>query len=90
MGVSAFGKKFLIKDGMCRVENDIFLYVVYKVVLIVLIPNEYHLMNIINSEYGTSLLAQTSVGRNRLYSQKYKSTMFWVCSLRRSPKMFST
>jgi len=42
MGVSAFGKKFLIKDGMCRVENDIFLYVVYKVVPIVLIPDEYH------------------------------------------------
>ena len=53
MGVSAFGKKFLIKDGMRRVENDIFLYVVYKVV-----------PNIINSEYDTSLLAQTSVGRN--------------------------
>jgi len=26
----------------------------------------------------------------RLYSQKYRSVMFWVCYLRRSPEVFST
>ena len=36
------GKKFLIKNSMCRIENNIFLYIVYKVITIVLIFNKYH------------------------------------------------
>ena len=31
--VSAFRKKFLAKDSMCGVENDIFLYIAYKVII---------------------------------------------------------
>ena len=42
MGVSAFRKKFLIKDNMCRAENDISLYMAYKAVSIILVPNEYY------------------------------------------------
>ena len=42
MGVSAFRKKSLIKDSICEAENNIFLYMAYEVVFIVLIPNEYH------------------------------------------------
>jgi len=42
MTVSTFREKFLIKDSMYRVENNISLYIVYKAVSIVLIPNEYH------------------------------------------------
>ena len=42
MGVSAFRTKSPIKNGMCRVENDISLYMMYKKLTIVLIPNEYH------------------------------------------------
>jgi len=42
MGVSAFRKKSLIKDGMYRAENGIFLCMAHKTVSIVLIPNEYH------------------------------------------------
>jgi len=42
MGVSAFRKKFLIKDSMCEAENGIFLFVAHKMVSIVLILNEYY------------------------------------------------
>ena len=40
MGVSAFKRKFLIKDSMCGVKNGISM--VHEVVSIVLISNEYH------------------------------------------------
>jgi len=42
MGVSILRKNSLIKDGMCRVENSISLYMSHKVVSIVFISNEYH------------------------------------------------
>ena len=42
MGVSISKKKFLIKDGMCRVKNNISLYMIYKVTTIVFISNKYH------------------------------------------------
>jgi len=42
MEVSAFRKKSLIKDSICGAENDIFLYIVYKAIFIVLISNEYY------------------------------------------------
>jgi len=42
MGVSAFRKESLIKDGMCGAENGISLYMVHEAVFIVLIPNKYH------------------------------------------------
>ena len=42
MEVSVFRIKFLIKDGMYGVGNDISLYMVYKSITIVLIPNKYH------------------------------------------------
>jgi len=37
-----FRKKFLIKDSIYRVENDISLYMAYKVITIVLISDKYH------------------------------------------------
>ena len=40
--VSAFRKEFLIEDGIYGTENNIFLYIVHKVITIVLIPNKYH------------------------------------------------
>ena len=42
MRVSVFRKEFLIKDSMCGTENDIFLYIAYKVITIILILDEYH------------------------------------------------
>ena len=42
MGVSIFRKKFLIKDGMCEMENDISLYITYKAITIILISDKYH------------------------------------------------
>jgi len=42
MEVSAFMEKSLIKDSMCGVENDIFLYMMLQVIPIVLIPVEYY------------------------------------------------
>jgi len=51
MRVSIFKKEFLIKNGICKVENNILLYMAYP-------------MNIINSEHSISLLAQTLLGRN--------------------------
>ena len=40
--VSVFRKKFLIKDSMCRAENDIFLHIACKAIPIILISNEYY------------------------------------------------
>ena len=42
MGVSVFRKKFLIKDGIYGAENDISLYMVYKAIAIILIPDKYY------------------------------------------------
>jgi len=42
MKVSVFRKKFLVKDSICRVENDIFLYIAHKTITIILIPNKYY------------------------------------------------
>ena len=39
MEVSAFRKKFLIKDSICEAENDISLCMVYKAITIILTPN---------------------------------------------------
>ena len=39
---SIFRKEFFVKNGMCRVENNISLYIVYKAIAIILIPNEYY------------------------------------------------
>ena len=36
------GKKSLIKDSICGVKNDIFLYMAYKAITIILIFNEYY------------------------------------------------
>ena len=40
MRVSVFKKEFLIKNGICKVENNILLYMAYKVITI--ISNEYY------------------------------------------------
>jgi len=34
MRVSAFRKGFLVKDGMCGVENKISLYIAYEVIIV--------------------------------------------------------
>jgi len=40
--ISVFRKEFLIKNSICRVENDISLCMVHKSITIILIPNKYH------------------------------------------------
>jgi len=40
--VSAFRKEFFIENGMYETENNIFLYIVYKTITIVLISNKYY------------------------------------------------
>jgi len=42
MKVSVFRKKFLVKDSIYRVENDIFLYILRKAITIILISNKYY------------------------------------------------
>ena len=42
MKVSVFRKKVLVKDSICRVENNIFLYIAHKAITIILIPNKYY------------------------------------------------
>jgi len=42
MRVSVFRKEFLVEDSMCETENNILLYIVYKVITIILIPDKYH------------------------------------------------
>jgi len=42
MKVSIFRKEFLVKDGICGVENNISLYMAYKVITIIIVPDEYH------------------------------------------------
>ena len=40
--ISVFRKKFLIKNGIYEVENNIFLCIAHKAITIVLISNEYY------------------------------------------------
>ena len=40
--VSAFRKRFLVKDSISRLENNIFLYIAHKVIIIILISNKYY------------------------------------------------
>ena len=42
MRVSTFKREFLVKDGICKAENNISLCMVYKVITIVIISDEYH------------------------------------------------
>ena len=58
MRVNAFRKKSLIKDGMCRVENDISLHMVYKVIPIVLVSNEYHQFRMWHKFFGTNFIRE--------------------------------
>jgi len=62
MGVSAFRKKSLIKNGMCGAENNIFLYMVHKTISIVLIPNEYHQFRMLYKFVGISFTREEYIG----------------------------
>ena len=42
MRVSVFRKEFFVKNRMCGAENDISLYIAYKTITIILIPNKYY------------------------------------------------
>ena len=39
--VNIFRKEFLIKDSICKVENDISIYIVHKVITIILYSQKY-------------------------------------------------
>ena len=39
---SIIRKNFLIEDGICRTENNIFLCIAYKIITIILTFDEYH------------------------------------------------
>ena len=60
--VSVFRKKSLIKDGMYGAENDIFLYMVYEAVSIVLILNEYHQFRVWYEFVGTNFNREKHIG----------------------------
>jgi len=62
MGVSAFRKNFLIKDNMCRAENNISLYMAYKVVSIILVPNEYYQFGVWYEFVGTNFNREEHMG----------------------------
>ena len=62
IGVSAFRKKSFIKDGICRAENDISLCIVYKVITIILISNNYHQFRIWHKFVGTNFSREEYIG----------------------------
>jgi len=62
IGVSTFRKKFLIKDGMCGAENDIFLYMVYRAIIIILISNEYYQFRIWHNFVGINFTGEKHIG----------------------------
>ena len=62
MGVSIFREKSLIKDGMCGVEDGIFLCMMYKVVSIVLIPNKYHQFKVWCEFFGMNFNKEKCIG----------------------------
>ena len=61
MKVSIFRKEFLVKDGICGMENNIFLYMAYKVITIILISNEYHQIRTQCNFIGTYLIEKVHI-----------------------------
>ena len=62
IGVSTFRRNSHIKDGIYGVENSIFLYIVYEVVSIVLIPNEYYQFRVWCEFVGTNFNRKKYIG----------------------------
>jgi len=62
MRASIFRKKFLTKDSMCGVENDISLCIVYKTITIVFIFNEYYQFRIWHKFIGTNFTGEKYIG----------------------------
>ena len=62
MRVSAFRKKSLIKDSICGAENGIFLCMVYEIVSIILILNEYHQFRVWCKFVGTNFIREEYIG----------------------------
>jgi len=83
--VSIFRKEFFVKNGMCRAENNISLYIVYETIAIILISNEYHQFRTWHKFIDMKFVG----GKHILYSQKHRSMMFWVFYLRKSSEIFS-
>jgi len=57
---------------MCKVENNISLYIVYKSIAIILIPNEYHQFRTWHKFIDVKFVGE----KHMLYSQKYRSMIF--------------
>ena len=51
-------EKFLIKDGICGVENNISLCIVHKVITIILILNEYYQFRMWHEFIGTDFIGK--------------------------------
>ena len=59
--VSIFRQEFFVKNNICGVENNIFLCIVYKVITIILILNEYHQFRIQCKFIGTNFIGEKHI-----------------------------
>jgi len=58
MRVSIFRKEFIVENIICGMENNIFLCMVYKLIAIILISDEYHLSRVLYKFIGTNLVRE--------------------------------
>jgi len=72
MRVSVFRKNFLIKYSMYRVENNISLFMIYKVISIILIYSEYYQFRIWHKFFGTNFTRKEHIGSTA------KDTEVWL------------
>jgi len=52
---------FFIEDSIYKVENDILLYIVYKVIAIILILNEYYQLRMQHNFIGTNFIRKKHI-----------------------------
>jgi len=90
MRVSVFEKEIFIEDNIYKVENDILLYIIYKFIAIILIPNEYYQLRMQHKFISIKLIRKKHI----IYALQPK---IWKCDISKlvaredfkSPKMFS-
>ena len=53
-----FKKEFIVENSICGIKNNIFLCIVYKVIAIILISDEYYLSRVLYKFIGTNFVRE--------------------------------
>jgi len=56
--VNIFRKEFIVENSICEMKNNIFLCMIYKVIAIILISDEYYLSRVLHKFIGTNIVRE--------------------------------